>query len=259
MNNDRYLLSSVYNTLKILDLLSEHEELGVAEISRMLDMGKTSVFRMLYTLEKEEYVHKTSNAKYKLGLKFAHYGSIVLERQDYLSVAKPFLQKLRDKYNQTTHLGILDEDNSFNIIFMEKEMSKSFFQMTSRIGSKKPAYCTALGKTLLANILDEDLEKKIKSFTLTKITDSTITDNDKLIEVLKKIREQGYGEDLEESEVGLICYAAPVRDITKNTIAAVSISGPAETMKKNKKSMVESVKETADEISKALGYIKNGK
>jgi IclR family KDG regulon transcriptional repressor len=259
MNNDKYLLSSVYNTLKILDLLSEHEELGVAEIGRMLNMGKTSVFRMLYTLEKEEYVHKTSNAKYKLGLKFAHYGSIVLERQDYLSVAKPFLQKLRDKYNQTTHLGILDEDNNFNIIFMEKEMSKSFFQMTSRIGSKKPAYCTALGKTLLANILDEDLEKKIKSFTLTKITDSTITDNDKLIGVLKKIREQGYGEDLEESEVGLICYAAPVRDITKNAIAAVSISGPAETMKKNKESMVESVKETADEISKALGYIKNGK
>lgn len=254
MDNDRYLLSSVSNSLEVLDLLSKYEELGVAEISKKLDMGKASVFRMLYTLEKGNYVHKTSDAKYKLGLKFAHYGSIVLERQNYLSIAKPFLQKLRDKYNQTTHLGILDEDDNFNIIFMEKELSRSSFQMTSKIGSKKPAYCTALGKTLLASLLDENFEKKIYSCTFTRATDSTITDSTKLIEELKRIKEQEYSEDREESEVGLICYAAPVKDISGKTIAAVSMSGPSEVMRKNKEAMVQSVKETALEISKAMGY-----
>jgi len=254
MDNDRYLLSSVSNTLEVLDLLSKHEELGVAEISNELDMGRASVFRMLYTLEKKEYVHKTSNAKYKLGIKFAHYGSIVLERQNYVSIAKPFLQKLRNKHNQTTHLSISDEDDCLNIIVMEKELSKSTIQMTSKIGSKMPAYCTGTGKTLLASRLDEDLEKRIQSYSFKKLTHATITDNNELIEELKKIIKQGYGEDLEESEIGLICFAAPVKDITGKTVAAISISGASEVMKINKDSYVESVKETAKDISTAMGY-----
>ncbi|MCC9296665.1 IclR family transcriptional regulator [Clostridium sp. WLY-B-L2] len=251
MNKDKYLLSSVANTLEILDLLSKYEELGVAEISKKLNMGRASVFRMLYTLEKKEFVHKMSNAKYRLGIKFAHYGSIVLERQGDFFVAKPFLQKLRDKHNQTTHLAILDDD--YNIIFMDKELSKSAIQMTSKIGAKLPSYVTATGKVLLASRLDKDLEK-IKSLNLVKMTDATITDNDKLIEELKKIKVQGYGADLEESEIGLVCYAAPIKDITGKVIAAISISGASTAMVRNKDELVESVKQTAEEISKAMGY-----
>lgn len=253
MDNDRYLLSSVSNTLDILDLLSKYDELGVAEISNELNMGRASVFRMLYTLEKKDYVHKTSNAKYKLGVKFAHYGSIVLERQNYVSIAKPYLQKLRDLHNKTTHFAILDEDN-YNIIFMEKEMSKSTIQMTSKIGSKMPAYCTGTGKALLASKLDEDFEKVVQTYSLKKLTDSTITDTSKLIEELKIIQKQGYSEDSEESEFGLVCFAAPVKDITGKTVGAVSMSGAAAQMRANKETYVKSVKETASEISKAMGY-----
>ncbi len=254
MDNDKYLLSSVTNALEILDLLSKNSELGVADISKELDMGRASVFRLLYTLEKKEYVQKSPNAKYRLGLKFAHYGAIVIERLNFLSVARPFLQKLRDKYNQTTHLSILDSKDYSNIIFMEKEQSTSSFIMTSQIGSKKPSYCTAGGKAMLAGRLDEYLEKIIKSFTFEKMTATTITNYEKLIEELKKIKEQGYSEDRGETEVGLVCYAAPIKDINGNTFAAVSISGAAEIMKKNKEAMVESIKETAEEISREMGY-----
>jgi IclR family transcriptional regulator, KDG regulon repressor len=80
MSEDKYLLSSVSNTLDILDLLSKHKELGVSEISRELNIGRASIFRMLYTLDKKEFVLKTPNAKYRLGIKFALYGSIVLKR-----------------------------------------------------------------------------------------------------------------------------------------------------------------------------------
>lgn len=252
MDNDKYLLSSVYNTLEVLDLLSQHKEMGVAEIAKALDMGKASVFRMLYTLEKKEYVHKTSNAKYMLGIKFAHYGSLVLERRNDISNIKPFLQKLRDKHNETTHLAILDDD--YNIIFMDKEASNSTIQMTSRIGAKMPAYETGTGKVLLASKLDESLEREIQNFEIKKKTDYTITDKAALIEELKKIREQGYGEDQEESEIGLTCYAAPVKDITGNTVAAISISGPAARMRQNKEALINSVKETAAYISRAMGY-----
>jgi len=253
MDNDKYLLSSVANSLDILDLLSKHEELGVAEISRELNMGKASVFRMLYTLEKKEFVHKTSNAKYKLGIKFAHYGSIVIDRQSQYSVAKPFLEKLRDKHNQTTHLSILDDDDK-KIIFMIKELSTSTIQMTSKVGAKLPSYATGTGKVLLAYRLDEEFEKKLRTFDLKPLTSYTITDSDKLIEVLKKIRNDGYGYDTEESEVGLTCISAPVRNIKGKVIAAISLSGATTVMLQNKEAYIDSVKETAMEISKAMGY-----
>ncbi|MBV7273674.1 IclR family transcriptional regulator [Clostridiaceae bacterium UIB06] len=252
MDNDKYLLSSVYNTLEVVDLLSKGEEMSLAEISKELNMGKASIFRMLYTLEKKGFVYKTSDAKYKLGIKFAHYGSIVLERQNKYSTAKPFLQKLRDKHNETTHLAILDED--YNIIFMDKESSNSTIQMTSKIGAKLPAYCTGTGKVLLASILDEELEKKIREFKFEKKTECTITDSNELIEELRKTRAQGYGEDVEECEIGLVCYAAPIKDINGKTVAAISISGPTARMKQNKESLICSIKEISEELSKTMGY-----
>lgn len=254
MEKDKYLMSSVFNTLEVLDLLSKYDELGVAEISKILNMGKASVFRMLYTLEKKDYVHKTSDAKYKLGIKFAQYGSIVLDKQNIFTLIKPFLQKLRDKYNETTHLGILDDD--LNVIFMAKESSKASIQMTSRVGLKLPFYATAMGKVLVANKLNDEMKEKIKCYNLVRFTDNTITTYDELIELLKQIKDQEYAEDLEESEDGLICYAVPIKDITGDTVASISISGPSVRMIDNKENLLVSLKETANEVSTAMGYIK---
>lgn len=252
MGEDKYLLSSVCNSLEILDLLSKHDALGVAEISKELKMGKSSVFKMLYTLEKKEYVKKVSSAKYMLGIKFAHYGSIVLDRQNELSFIKPFLQKLRDKHNETVHLSILDSD--YNIIFIDKESSHASMQMSSRIGAKLPAYCAATGKVLLAALVGTDKEEELKSLKLERKTEYTVTDYDSLIEELRKAKKERYAVDSEESEIGLVCYAAPIIDINNKTIAAISISGPSARMKQNSDFLINSIKETAREISKAMGY-----
>jgi len=253
MGEDKYLLSSVNNTLEILDLLSMHDALGVAEISKILKMGKSSVFKMLYTLEKKEYVQKTPDAKYMLGIKFAHYGSIVLDRQNEFSFIKPYLRKLRDRHNETAHLSVLDRD--YNIIFIDKEAPSAAMQMSSRRGAKLPAYCAAMGKVLLAGIKEGELEKVLRSLELKKKTENTITDPDLLIKELEKVRIQGYAIDAEESEIGLVCYAAPIIDIHHNTVAAISISGPSGRMKQNSEYFIDSVRETALEISKAMGYI----
>lgn len=252
MGEDKYLLSSVYNTLEILDLLSRHDALGVAEISKALDMGKSSVFKMLYTLEKKDYVQKMPDAKYMLGIKFAHYGSIVLERKNEFSFIKPYLCMLRDRHNETAHLSVLDRD--YNIIFIDKEAPSAAMQMSSRRGAKLPAYCAAMGKVLLAGIKESELEKVLKSLELKKKTENTITDPDLLMKELKKVKEQGYATDAEESEIGLICYAAPIIDIYHNTVAAISLSGPSGRMKQNSEYFIDSIKEAALEISKAMGY-----
>lgn len=252
MSDDKYLLSSVSTALGILDLLSRHAELGVAEINKELGINRSSVFKMLYTLEKGGYLQKTANAKYKLGIKFAHYGAIVLERQDEVAIAKPFLQSLRDRFNETTHLAILDND--FNIIFIDKELSNSTIQMSSRIGAKLPAHCTANGKALLAGNLTPESEAVLRTLPLRRSNANTITDNEVLLAELKRIRAQGYAIDAEESEVGLTCYSAPLFNIHGTAIAAISISGPTKRMKQNKKALIAAVKEAAAQISKELGY-----
>lgn len=248
---DRYLLKSVYNTLELLDLLSENKELGATEISKALDMGKATVFRMLYTLEKKEYVTKTKLAKYKLGIKFANYGGIVLERLDIIALVKPYLEKLRDKHNETTHMAILDND--YNIIFMAKELSNSTIQMNSRIGGKMPPYCTATGKVLLAQLDCEELNNAIKTFDFKDSTEAGVKNRDELYKEIEKIRKMGYAENHEESEAGLTCFAAPLKDITGKSLVAISISGPTGRMLKNREALIKSVVETAADISKALG------
>lgn len=250
--NEKYLMSSVCNTLDVLDLLSQHNELGVAEISKLLEMSKASVFKMLYTLEYKNYVHKTDDAKYKLGIKFAQYGSMVMDRQNLFTLIRPFLKKLRDKHNETTHLGILDED--LNVTFMVKESSNASIQMASRVGSKLPFYVTGIGKVLVASKLDDNLINKIKNYKFERFTNNTVTDCNELLDLLTKVREQGYAQDLEEAEDGLVCFAAPIKDIQGDTIAAISISGPYVRMNVNKNILINSLIETANEASHAMGY-----
>lgn len=249
--DDRYLLQSVFNSLNILDLLSVENELGVTEISKKLDLGKATVFRILYTLEKKEYINKTEQSKYKLGIKFVDYGSIVLDRIDIISIVKPFLERLRDEHNETTHLAVLNND--YNIIFMAKELSTSTIQMNSRIGGTMPAYCTAMGKALLAQLSDEELEQAIKTFDFKKSTAAGIKNPKELYKEIEKIRQRRYSENLEESEAGLTCFAASIKEVKDKYFSAISISGPTARMLKNKEILIKSVIETASDISKMLG------
>lgn len=250
---DKYLMTSVNKTLEILDLLSKHKDgLRAINISRALNINKTSTFKMLYTLEKNRYVHKTTSGRYELGIKFVQYASSLLEKNNLVDIVKPFLKELRDKYNETTHLGIIDND--LNVTFMAKEMSTASLQMISNVGVKTPFHGTAMGKVIVAYNFNEEMKEKIRGYRLDKFTDNTITAYEELFKRLQKIKEQGYGEDLEENEVGLVCYAAPVMNFTGETIAAISISGPAFRMKSNKENLIISIIETSKRVSAAMGY-----
>jgi DNA-binding IclR family transcriptional regulator len=249
---DKYLMSSLYNSLELLDLLSEHKELRPIDISKLLNLSKASVFKMLYTLEKKNYVHKLVNGKYCLGLKFAHYGSIAIETHNIYDIVKPYLQRLRDEHNETTHLGILDND--LNTLFMMKESSNASIHMISSVGARVPFHVTALGKVMAAFNLNEEFINRIRSYNFVKFNENSITDFDSFMKVLHKTKEQGYGEDLEENEIGLVCYAVPVIDIHGDAIAALSISGPSYRMFSNKDKLIESLKKTSKEVSQALGY-----
>ena len=207
--NDKYLLSSVYNALEILDLLSQRENIGVAEISKALGMGKSSVFRLLYTLETKGYVVKNESAKYMLGRKLAFFGEIIQSRQDEYSIARPELEALRDRTGETTHLSVLLPN--LDVMFVEKVKSNIYsIMMTSRMGYEFPAYGSGTGKMLMSALLGTDKETEIDRIKLKRFTRNTIATMEELKAELRKIREQGYSIDNEESEDGLYCISVPV-------------------------------------------------
>jgi DNA-binding IclR family transcriptional regulator len=245
-----YILSSVDNALEVLDLLSNNYELGATEVGRILNIGKSTAFRLLTTLENRGYVKKGPNNKYRLGMKFAYMGSIVLDRMEIIKHSHPYLEELTKETNETTHLVILEEDN--NVRFVDKVTSPSTIRMESFIGLKRPAYCTATGKVLLAYKDEDAINEYLKNTNFVQYTQYTVKNAEVLREILKQIRQDGYGTDINESEIGLTCYAAPILDPSGKAIAAISVSGPSERMFVNKQSLIVAIKSTAKKISNSI-------
>ena len=198
MGDDKYQLSSVTNALKILDLLADRSPLGLAEISKSLGLGKSSSFRLLYTLEACGFVVKTEETKYMLSRKFVFYGSQVSSRNDHYSLARPVLEALRDRYGEATHMSVLLPN--LNLMFVEKADSSYSFQMKSVTGFDLPAYRSGSGKVLLASLIGTPREDELKSIKLEKKTRTTIDNYNDLMAELNHIREQGYAIDNEESD-----------------------------------------------------------
>ena len=252
MDKSIYILSSVSKALLIMDLLSEHDRLGITDIYKRLGNDKSSTFRLLYTLEAGGYVTKTSDAKYSLSVKFAQYGTMILGRQNLSVLARFHLRKLRDACGHTANLAILGLDGKGTLIY--KEQSNVAYQMGTAVGFGLDAYCTGTGKMMLSQLPSEEQRRYAGNYNYQTLTEHTITSSEELLERLKTIREQGYAEDNEESEIGLTCYAAPVYNIEGVCIAAISVAGSTYRMQQTKETTLPMVMETALRISIDLGY-----
>lgn len=252
MEKDQYILSSLANSLQILDLLSQKESQGVAEISKALQLGRASVFRMLYTLEKYGYVNKDQNAKYNLSIKFVHYGTLVVDRQSLVRTARPVLEKLRDTYMETSHLSILT--SSGKLIFLAKYSSDNSLQMYSRIGEEREACSSASGKVMLAHMSPEKAKRYAETYEYKHLTSNSITSADQLLRELEQIRSQGYSIDREEAELGLVCFSAPIFNHKGACIAAISLSGPTIRMYSRQNNMIADIMEACRKISNILGH-----
>ncbi len=250
--NEKYFLGTLNKALALLELFANKEELGISEMGRALSLGKSNIFRIVITLEHWGLLEKTAESRYRLGSRFAYFGTLVLERQNIIPVVRPHLQKLCSLHNETTHMAILTPEDE--VVFMVKENATSSIQMISTIGARMSAYATANGKVLLAFSTPERVEHYVETHELVKFTEKTIGTRQDFLTQLERIRAQGYGMDDEESEIGLTCFAAPVRNMDGQIVASVSISGPSFRMVKNKDVLIESITRTAGDISNDLAY-----
>jgi DNA-binding IclR family transcriptional regulator len=246
-------LSSVATATRLLKAFSEDEvEIGISTLARRLGVAKSTVHRLAVTLVSEGMLEQDrENGRYQLGVALFRLGALVRRRMNVSNEARPYLFDLRDKIDETVHLAILD---GTEIMYVYNLESTQAIRMRSDIGVRKPAHCTAEGQAILAFQPQEVIDRVIEA-GLTPRTPKTITSPEKFLKALGAVRQRGCAIEDEESEVGMVCIAAPIRNDAGEVVAALGIAGPVMRLaKKTVAAFVPHVIASAGQISTRLGY-----
>ncbi len=219
-----YTIAVVDRALDVLEALAESDDpLGATEIARSIGSTKSSVYRILATLEGRGYIVKdVSSVQYRLGTRLTYLGQRALEGFDLRQRARPYLEELNRKFNETVNLGVLD---GHEVAYIDMIESDHELRMAAHLGSRDPAYSTSIGKAILAYIPADELQAHLPAH-LQPRTKRTITDVELLRRELDQIRISGVAEDRGENEEGARCFGSPVLDHTGFPVAAVSVSVP---------------------------------
>lgn len=245
---------AVERALAMLEAVAQEPEgLSNAEISRKLQIPKSSASYILRTLEKQAYLNRhPDTGKYRVGLKILSLSRGALSGIDVREVALPIMRHLMEKTSLTCHLAILDGPEA---VYIEKVEPQGFIRMDTWVGRRMRVHATSVGKALVAHIPQEKLEKIIADRPMEKRTAKTITTLPRLLKELEKVRTQGYAVDDEENNIGARCLGAPVFNQSGAIEASLGLSGT--TNQVNTHTMpriIEALKDAARHISMQLGY-----
>jgi DNA-binding IclR family transcriptional regulator len=247
-------VQSIERAISLLKAFSaEQPELGVAELSRRLDLAKSTVFRLLQTLEVGGLVSQNpQTGSYRLGVEILSLAENVLAYADLQKMARPHLRALADSVRETVNLSVFEGQEVVNL---EQFVTPGKLVMrVGWVGRRMPAFAVSSGRAILAFLPEEALDH-ILSGELQPITEHTITDPAALRAELARVRELGYSAVFEEFEIGLHAVSAPIRDHEGDVIASVSISGPSYRLpEEDTEEIAAQLVETTDRVSYDLGY-----
>ncbi len=256
-NDGGETVQSVTRALFLLELLAEETTpVTLSELSQKANLKMTTVHRLLTTLMSKGFVEQDHiSLRYQLGVKAFQIGNAALFVNDLRSVARPFLKQLLEMVNETINLAVL-EDTEVIYIDQIESTNMVIVKMFARIGSKGPAYCTGTGKVLLADLSDEEIQKRFSRVDFVPFTENTITDINRLIKALRKIRLDGYALDFSERDPGVTCVAVPIKKLNGRVQAAISVSAPAQRISTERinQEILPALMSVADNISQKLGF-----
>lgn len=253
MAND-YIVKPVYKALQVLQCLGEERRaMALSEICYRVELPKTTTFRYLQTLCACGFVtHDPDTDLYRIGLRVWALGQRAREPLHHLrEMALPFMRELRDRFNETVNLGVLD---GREVVYVDMVESRRSLRMQALLGGRDPVYSTALGKAMLAFLAPERWPEHLPA----RLSPRTAAGHSSLAALradLESTRARGYGLDDGENEEGVRCLGAPIFNAEGMVTAAVSLSAPAARM--SDRALPEaaaSVIATAADISRSLGY-----
>jgi len=255
-----YIVQSLARGLQVLRCFTPAKpRLSLQEIADQLGIPKGSAFRMVATLEALGYLKQDPETKrYRVDIGVLELGFTCLSGLGYPDVALPHLERLAHETQDSASMAVL---KGLDIVYIARASIQRVMSINLSVGSRLPAYCTSMGKVLLAYLDEQALDDYFRQLGKPeKLTPYTVTDPDQLRRHLAEIRRHGYAINDQELELGLRSAAAPVRDARGEVVAAINVSTVAArvSLAELHQEIVPKLLRCADTISAQLGYRRNG-
>lgn len=225
INAPTYHIRSVVKTLRILERLAEGPTKPQI-LAQELSLGITTTYRIISTLKSFGFVRQEpSDGRVGLGFKFLELSRSLQGQLSLISIGNEYMSELYSLYDETVNLAILEETE---VLYVSVRESSKPLRIGARLGDRRPANCTALGKILLSEKSKKELLQLYEQGQgLVKSTPRSIVALDALERDLESVRASGVAFDREEATPGICCVARPIRDLTGRIVAAMSIAVPA--------------------------------
>jgi DNA-binding IclR family transcriptional regulator len=236
--------------MKLLDVLAESADaVSLKVLAGKSALHPSTAHRILTALVRDRMVERVDQGSYRLGMRLLELGNLVKSRISVREHALPLMRELHAQIGEAVNLSVRRDGE---IVYIERTSSgRSLMRVVNIIGARAPLHITAVGKLFLLEDGPGGVRGYAERTGLPAFTKNTIHSLPALERELEKVRRQGYALDNEEAELGVRCIGAGVRDDTGALVAGLSVSAPAERMKPAWASLV---KETAEKISRAIGY-----
>jgi len=237
--------------MSLLDALAASPDAAsLKQLAQATELHPSTAHRILAAMTTARFVERQDAGTYRLGIRLLELGGIVKSRINMREVALPFMQDLHEKIGEAINLGARHDDE---IVYLERTSSgRALVRVVYLVGGRAPLHLTSLGKLFLATDSPQNVRDYAKRTGLPGKTPHSLTTLAALEKELDKVRRHGIAYDDEEAEIGLKCVAAPIHDDEGNVVAALSVSAPAD---RHDPDWARQVKQTADAVSRTLGYV----
>lgn len=248
------MINSVLKALDILALFSYNEpRLSLAEISRRLDLPKSTAHGLLTTLVSRGLVERVDNEEYSLGVQLIVLAQAARVNVELRDRAAPLLRELADSCHESVYLAVLDDDHALYIYAIE---SPRRLLARSAVGERVLLHGTSIGKAILSCLAQDEVEAIVRRTGLPPFTSTTLTEASALYADLAQAKRLGYAIDREEHELNTFCMGAPIFDSRGRVLGACSISGNSPAiLGSRQEELSQRVKYAAQEISRRMGYV----
>jgi DNA-binding IclR family transcriptional regulator len=236
--------------MQLVDTLAGHSvPVNLKQLALQTGLHPSTAHRILGVMVDNRLVDRVEPGTYRLGIRLLELGNLVKSRISVRQEALPYMQRLHQNLGETVNLSVRHDDE---VVYVERTAaSNSMMRVIHIIGARAPLHVTAVGKVFLSNDSPEKSLQYMQRTGLPRYTENTLADAGSLRHELEKIRGQGYAIDNEEAEKGVACIGAGIYNDEGRLVAGLSVSAPSDRLEK---AWAAQVKQTAENISRAIGY-----
>ena len=236
--------------MSLIDALSRHAApVNLKQLAIETALHPSTAHRILAVMVENRVAERIEPGMYRLGMRLLELGNVVKSRISVRQEALPYMQTLQQELGETVNLCVRHEDE---VVYIERTTPPTAtIRVVHLPGTRAPLHITAVGKIFLAQDGPGSCLEYASRTGLARFTDNTLTDSERLVREIERVRNLGYAFDNEEAEKGVACIGAGIFNDEGRIIAGLSVSAPSDRLKRE---WAENVRKTAEQISRAIGF-----